>query len=280
MKRLFASLTALLLCLAVLSACGGVPKSEGSGPASSGPSAEPSRPSPGESGDGAVITCRIVSVDQGGGTLTLAKQDGGGADVYRLPMGDFAVSYEDGSDNGEDRAPMAGALAEVTFSGEIMETFPAQLAGVTGILILSGGFDDRCALYNQVLEDLWAVDSGLNSGITELGVDLSQTSLTAAEQAAVAWDFGTAHGILPVQGTYDQLVEQGYIDGENLYWEKGCLFSIVEKLMEGSYSLTPVTFDAEKWRSGLGAYFFMDCTAVQSAGGEWGDYQVGSQAIS
>jgi hypothetical protein len=41
-----------------------------------------------------------------------------------------------------------------------------------------------------------------------------------------------------------------------------------------------VAFDAEKWRSGTGAYYFSNCTAVQNNDGQWGDYQVGSQAIS
>ena len=33
---------------------------------------------------------------------------------------------------------------------------------------------DVCALYLQVLEDLWNVDSGLNGGITQIGIDLSK----------------------------------------------------------------------------------------------------------
>ena len=37
-------------------------------------------------------------------------------------------------------------------------------------------------------------------------------------------------------------------------------------------ALTP-----EKWRSGLGAYFFADCTAVRNGGGQWGDYTVGAE---
>ena len=50
--------------------------------------------------------------------------------------------------------------------------------------------------------------------------------------------------------------------------------------MEGVYSLTPVTFDAQKWRSSLGAYWFSDCTALQSPLGEWSDYTIGSEMIS
>lgn len=41
-----------------------------------------------------------------------------------------------------------------------------------------------------------------------------------------------------------------------------------------------VTFDAQKWRSALGAYFFADCTAEQALDGHWGDYTVGAAAIS
>ena len=63
-------------------------------------------------------------------------------------------------------------------------------------------------------------------------------------------------------------------------WKNGIHFSITEQSMEGTYSLTPVTFDAQKWRSSLGAYWFCDCTAVQSALGEWSDYSIGSEAIS
>ena len=40
-----------------------------------------------------------------------------------------------------------------------------------------------------------------------------------------------------------------------------------------------VRFDAEKWRSGLGAYIFSDCTAV-SVDGFWNSYTIGSEAIS
>ena len=50
--------------------------------------------------------------------------------------------------------------------------------------------------------------------------------------------------------------------------------------MEGVYSLTPVTFTAQKWRSSLGAYWFSDCTAVQNAVGEWSDYTIGAEMIS
>ena len=164
-----------------------------------------------------------------------------------------------------------------------METWPAQLGGVTAVETARGGFDDRCALYLQVLEDLWEVDSGLNGELTYIGVDLSETSLSESERSAVAWAFAGRHGGELVTGTWEELADQGYIDRENLYWEDGILFTITEKeepvyfMPEG---MAAVTFDAEKWRSGLGAYFFCDCTSVQSADGHWDGYSVGSEAIS
>jgi hypothetical protein len=147
------------------------------------------------------------------------------------------------------------------------------------------------------LEDLWETDSGLNEDVELVGVDLSATSLPGSEQSAVAWAFAARHDAAPVEGTLEELAEQGYISAtpisttgsgtdlnEPKYyfhsWEDGCHFSITEQPTEGTYSLVSVTFDAMKWRSGLGAYFFNDCTSVQSALGYWGEYHIGSEMIS
>lgn len=220
----------------------------------------------GEATQSASLTtvCRVVAVEDG--ELLLAGADGDG-NIYTLSLEDTG-------------AIQPGALVEVTYDGSVLETWPARLGGVTAVEVARGGFDDRCALYLQVLEDLWEVDSGLNGDLTYIGVDLSQTSLSESERAAVTWVFAGRHGGEPVTGTWEELSEQGYIDRENLYWKDGLLFSITEKEAEGAHSLTSVTFDAEKWRGGLGAYFFCDCTAVQSAGGHWDGYSVGCEAIA
>ena len=248
-------------CICLLAACG-VAGSSGVQPGST-PSNE--EQASGETTQPAAVTtvCRVISND---GSLLLAGIDGD-PNIYTLTPED-------------DTNLAAGALVEVTYDGTVLESWPAQFSGVTAVNTARGGFDDRCALYLQVLEDLWEVDSGLNGDVTYIGVDLSQTSLSDSERAAVAWAFAGKHGGELVTGTCDELADQGYIDRENLYWEDGILFSITEKEMEGVYSLTPVTFDAQKWRSGLGAYFFCDCTSVQTAGGHWDGYSIGSEAIS
>ncbi len=222
--------------------------------------------------------CRVVDASEG--ELLLAKIDGRAGDVYRLNMEGVNIISESGEAliDGEIES---GNLVEISYNGNIEEIFPAHLCGVTEIKVMDmGGFDNLCSLYLDVLEDLWKVDSGLNSDIDIIGVDLSQTRLLPAEQSALAWRFGELHGMEIVQGTWQELVDQGYIDGEALYWENGCMFSVTEKEMEGAYNLNVVKFDAEKWRSGLGAYFFGDCTSVQSALGKWGEYQISWEAVS
>lgn len=250
------------LCLCILAACGAA---GGGSPAPGGtPSAEPQ--TGGETARPASVTttCRMVTAEDG--QLLLAGQ-GDDLNIYSLFW--------------EDASIQPGTLVEVTYDGTVQETYPAQFSGVSAAAAEDGGFDDLCVLYLRVLEDLWAVDPGLNSdGLTYIGVDLSQTSLTESEQAAVAWAFAARHGGELVTGTWEELADQGYIDKEHLQWEDGILFTIAEKPVFGSYGLKPVAFDAQKWRSGTGAYFFSSCTATQAEDGHWGDYSVGSEAIS
>lgn len=148
---------------------------------------------------------------------------------------------------------------------------------------------DVCELYLGVLEDLWNVDPGLNGGISQIGMDLSELShLTEAEKDAVMREFASKNELPYVVGTWEELCEQGYIDKENLCWEDGLLFSIktnedaawnLPAVKDGDAVPELTSFDAQKWRSGLGAYYFGQCTAQKNADGKW-SYTVGQEAIS
>jgi hypothetical protein len=149
--------------------------------------------------------------------------------------------------------------------------------------------EDVCELYLEVLEDLWDVDPGLNDGITQIGIDLSELShLTDAEKEKVMRDFAARHDLPYIAGTWEELCEQGHIDKENLCWEDGLFFSIktdedavwdLPNIKDGDPVPDLTAFDAQKWRSGLGAYFFGQCTAQKDADGKW-SYTVGQHAIS
>lgn len=143
---------------------------------------------------------------------------------------------------------------------------------------------DLSGLYLKVLEDLWEVDAGLNGDIKYISIDLSKApgELTEGEKSAISYIFAKEHDKQCLQLTFDELREQGYIEKDELYWEDGLLFSITNSMKaEEQYNgLRVIKFDAQKWRSGTGAYYFGDCTASWPQNGTWSDYNIGSQAIS
>ena len=286
MKQLFAA----ILCLCLLAGCGRTDSTGNTCRAeeSSGDGDVPGKTE--ETGaDAGGELFRIIRSQDGAAPLLLAKESGGPGDVYTLSPTTVEPTLDGRSTAAMDLVYTPGTLLEITY-GSVLETYPGQLAEVTAVNLWSDGFDDRCALYLRVLNDLWAVDEGLNSDITMLSVDLSQTGLSDSEQAAVAWVFGGMHDISEVLSlSYEELAAEDYLTGAEQgadslpYWENGCLFSITERETgdnELNGARNTVTFDAQKWRSALGAYFFADCTAEQALDGHWGDYTVGSEAIS
>ena len=278
-----------LLC-ALLAGCAGT----ACPPASGGGDQEPS-----PKGAPATARCRVVSVSENN-VLLLADVDSERGDIYTLDAGELSLEH-DQAELGElldDGQLAVGALVEVAFGGDILERYPALFGGVERITVLPDEFDDRCALYLRVLNELWGEDEGLNSsGVEYISVDLAATSLTPAERSAVAWTFAQSHSAEPLELNYEQLCEEGYIsglEGENIFpaWENGVLFTITEtddpvtfnlpSLSEGGEEPSmsqfniknTVSFDASKWRTALGAHGFSKCVAVQNNDGVWGDYRI------
>lgn len=294
MKRAwFFVFMSVYLCLCLLASCA----------ASGGNGGE--EPPAEESGESTVV-CRVIS--QQDGTLLLAGTDEG-TGLYQLhPEADVltvdGAAFDPAAPDAYAAFPessLVGAVASVRYNGGIQESWPMGFSGVTGVDISSTeGFNDLCGLYLQVLEDLWSVDAGLNRDLTTVGVNLSCTHLSPGERSAVAYAFGVSHGVTAVEGTWEDLVEQGYITGEPLeggkgqfyQWEDGCLFAIEESDEPAAVNMPAlgpgetapgydaVAFDASKWRSSLGAYMFTDCSAVSDGGGHWDGYTVGAEMIS
>nr|WP_325297954.1 hypothetical protein [uncultured Dysosmobacter sp.] len=281
------------LCLCLLAACAASPADSGSSPQPAG------APAPAEGEAPAVLTLRVVDGAEEGDLLLAGE---GAGEVYTLPVGEIPVRLGGGTEEAGAGVLEDGMVVDVACSGTVLETFPAQLGAVSSITAWpqgteknpGGAYYDLCGLYLQVLEDLWAVDPGLNSddGLTSIGVDLSRApgGLTEGEKAAVAWRFAESHGKALVTGAYEELLEQGYITAEPLegsdakfmHWEDGVLFSITpaDGHEDEAYSLPVLFFNAEKWRSSLGAYGFSDCSALWPELGTWTGYTAGSEYIS
>lgn len=248
---------------------------------------------------GGETTQRLRIVDGAeSGNLVLAGE--GAGQVYTLSLNGAAEVpvFLDGQPAQAD-ALEDGMMVEVSFDGTVLESYPSQFGEVYSLSGYSlgtvqnpgGSHYDLCGLYLQVLDDLWNRDPGLNSNISYVSVDLSEApgGLTAGEREAIAWIFGCAHQAESLSLTLEELAEQGYLKealpgSENtLYeWEDGVLFCIDSgEWEEGEiYSLPALKFNARKWRSPRGAYFFEDCWAVWPEMGTWSGYEIGDEAIS
>lgn len=167
-----------------------------------------------------------------------------------------------------------GQIVTVGYSGIIQEIYPSIPSDVKYIKIEEQK-DDLVGLYLTAIDDLWKTDAGLNADIDIIALNLSQTTnLDDGEKEALRYMVGNIYQLQGLTATYDELVEEGLIDNEALYFERGILIDIVVKEAKSD----SFTFDITKWRSGLGAYFFMDCEAKKT-NGTW-TYKVGSEAIS
>ncbi|WP_297294065.1 hypothetical protein [uncultured Oscillibacter sp.] len=301
-KRVFI----LALCL-LLTACAPAAETPESPARTEGPAApaDPAGvpPSLAEDEEPTVLTCRVVDGAEDGNLLLAELDEGlyGGTGVYRLNVKDVPVTLD-----GEAAEPSVledGMAVDVAFNGHVLESFPAQLGEVYSVSAWSRGrgrngggtMFDLCGLYLQVLDDLWKKDPALNEDVSQIALDLSQApgELTEGEKLALVHRFGELHGVVAFAATFEELKEQGYLASEPLgngapegaafvRWEDGCLFSITpSEDHEGeSYSLPTLFFNAEKWRSSLGAYGFYDCSAGWGQVSTWNGYQIGSEMIS
>ncbi|MBE6112944.1 MAG: hypothetical protein E7195_08030 [Peptococcaceae bacterium] len=271
-------LIAIILCLLVF--CGCQPKEAG----------EP------------VTLCIVDGAETG--NLVLAGETA--SDVYTLSVEGITV-YLDG-EKADASVLEDGMKIDIVHSGEILETYPASFGDIKWIDAYSlgteknpgGSYYDLCGLYLKVLDDLWEKDSGLNGEINYVSVDLSKApgNLTDGEKAAIAWIFGGNHNVTALTLPSDELAEQGYFteislsymgkgDGADekerkIYqWDDGVLFTIVDTREEEElYSLPVIKFDAMKWRTPLGAYYFSNCSAVWPQIGTWSSYNVEHEMIS
>ena len=301
-KRVFI----LALCL-LLTGCAPAAETPESPARTEGPAApaDPAGvpPSLAEDEEPTVLTCRVVDGAEDGNLLLAELDEGlyGGTGVYRLNVKDVPVTLD-----GEAAEPSVledGMAVDVAFNGTVLESFPAQLGEVYSVSAWSRGrgrngggtMFDLCGLYLQVLDDLWKKDPALNGDVSQIALDLSQApgELTEGEKLALVHRFGELHGVVAFAATFEELKEQGYLTSEPLgdgapegaaflHWEDGCLFSITpSEDHEGEgYFLPSQFFNAEYWRSRLGAYGFYDCSAGWGQVSTWNGYQIGSEMIS
>ena len=251
-----------------------------------------------------ITSLRIVDGAETGQLVLAGERE---SDVYTLDVTDIKVFLDGKKANAS--ALEDGMMAEIVHSGWIQTTYPGSFSDVYEVRVYSlgseknpgGSYYDVCGLYLQVLEDLWNADAGLNDEIQYISVDLTDApgNLTKGEQAAIAWIFGGKHGVEALTLSSQELQEQGYFT-EIVYtgtgqpmsiddnrpkaylWEDGVLFTIIDNMGQDavSYSLPVIKFNAWKWRTPLGAYWFSNCSAVWPQMGVWSSYNIEHEMIS
>lgn len=132
---------------------------------------------------------------------------------------------------------------------------------------LAGRKGGKLSCYLAIIDDIYAEDPGLNGDIEMIALNTAKMDLTEEERQALLEGVMARYPELDViDSTYEKLKEDGMIDEENLYFEKGILITIEDqeyKEEEGIF-----TFAVDKWRSGLGAIGSDDARA-EWKGGMW-----------
>lgn len=225
----------------------------------------------GNEDEGDIFTGKIVQLTEG--ALLLASVEPSDETLCLLDLTGLALQDEKGKILAVDDLHQ-GMVVAVTYDGWMETIYPAQLSGAAKLTVQAEG-EDLVGLYLTVLEDLYQVDSGLNSDITQLAFDLEDVhNLSAAEKQALLYLAWQQFQLETYPATFEDLQESGKIPEGELYFADGLLITFADEPLKNNR----FTFSAQKWRSGLGAYFFDDCTASKR-NGAW-QYTIGAEAIS
>lgn len=142
-----------------------------------------------------------------------------------------------------------GDLLRITYDGMIAESYPAQIWASKiehiGRNILIDG-------YLEIIDDIYQEDSALNDNITMIALDTSQCkALMPVEKEILIDSLKAKYSLETIEASYNDLVDMGLIDEEELYFTEGILIEIKDfKYKEGSNILSA---KISKWRSGKGA---------------------------
>ena len=171
-----------------------------------------------------------------------------------------------------------GDIVEIGFDGTILEIYPSIIANVDYIIFLKNG-EDFVGLYYDILMQLYETDLELNSGIDFIALDLTKdNNLLDSEKTALLHLLWSKTQKQTNLATYEELLSENFItvDENSNYaqFKTGILF----KLETSELEQEKFTFNAEKWRSSLGAYFFTNCEA-RKENGTW-VYEIGTEMIS
>jgi len=145
-----------------------------------------------------------------------------------------------------------GDTVEIIYNGVIMESYPAQISCYRielkeESLLISG--------YMALIDDIYLKEvPGLGANISILAIDTTDmTNITETEKQRLLIKLQDRYRFRAevVEGTFDELVEEGMIDKANLSFKDGILITIKHPIFDEKEKSLNCGF--EKWCSGIGA---------------------------
>lgn len=153
---------------------------------------------------------------------------------------------------------LVGDILVISYNGVIAESYPAQ---ITASKIEKVDHNNLIEGYLSLIDDIYQEDNGLNSDIKTIALDTTGwINLTDIEKEIIFTKLKETYGLDIIEGTFEELSEQGIIDKENLYFPDGILIEISELTYDENKEV--ITCAISKWRSGLGAIGASEVTAV------------------
>lgn len=118
-------------------------------------------------------------------------------------------------------------------------------------------------LYGKMIDEVWKIDSALNSGISYINVDTKTFKNFKEEDKKQLFKYlSEQYDAKILDMTIDELEEEGYV--KDLSFEDGILFSIDKYIIN---SEDKILLEGRKWASGIGAIgFLIEAEKVDS---EW-----------
>lgn len=198
-----------------------------------------------------VYTFMAQVIENNGSVIVTPAQDSNeikSSDRIAVTVADDAIKGQNGS-NIDRNELKPGDLVKISYDGGIRESYPAQISAslieLCGRNILING-------YIALIDDIYKEDQGLNDGITIMTLNTQGWSgLTDIDKEIIFSLLKDSYGLDILEATFNELEEQGLIDKERLYFEKGIL--IIIKNFNYDDKKQTISCSIEKWRSGLGA---------------------------
>lgn len=142
-----------------------------------------------------------------------------------------------------------GDRIKISYGGEILESYPAQISADKIELI---GHDYVVDGFFALIDDIYNEDIGLNHDISMIAIDTRNLDMLSETEIEIILSMvKKEYNFEVIQGSFDELAEQGLIDKENLYFKDGILLEFNE--VKISKDGKKITCSIKKWRSGKGA---------------------------